>query len=100
MTWAGFSIPQPLGLVSLTPASSPGFDVVEEVVPALVDLQQRAADLRLLGGVTGQQELLAELLQVALVLTEQVDFLHAVLRRGGGATTIRKKTEQETKERR
>lgn len=59
--------------------SSPGFDVVEEVVPALADLQQRAADLRLLGSVAGQQKLLAQLLQVALILTEQVDFLHAVL---------------------
>lgn len=53
--------------------------MVEEVVPALVDLLQRASDLRLLGLVAGQQQLLAELLQVALVLAEQVDFLHAVL---------------------
>lgn len=59
--------------------TSPGFDVVEEVVPALVDLQQRASDLGLLGLVTGQQQLLTQLLQVALILTEQVDFLHAVL---------------------
>lgn len=58
---------------------SPGFDVVEEVVPALVDLQERPVDLGLLGLVTGQQQLLAQLLQVALILTEQVDFLHAIL---------------------
>lgn len=54
-------------------------------MPALVDLQQGAADLRLLGGVAGQQKLLAQLLQVTLVLAEQVDFLHAVLGEGGGA---------------
>lgn len=54
--------------------------MVEEVVPALVELLQRAPDLRLLGLVAGQQQLLAQLLQVALVLAEQVDLLHAVLR--------------------
>ena len=62
---------------------SPGLDVVEEVLPALVDLLQRASDLGLLGLVAGQQQLLAQLLQVALVLAEQVDFLHAVLWRHG-----------------
>lgn len=51
-------------------------------MPALVELLQRAPDLRLLGLVAGQQQLLTQLLQVALVLAEQVDFLHAVLRRG------------------
>lgn len=68
---------------NLDPSSSslPGFNMVEEVVPALVELLQRAPDLRLLGLVAGQQQLLAKLLQVALVLAEQVDFLHAVLRR-------------------
>lgn len=54
--------------------------MVEEVVPALVELLQRAPDLRLLGLVAGQQQLFAQLLQVALVLAEQVDLLHAVLR--------------------
>lgn len=62
-----------------THKDSPGFDVMKEIVPALVDLQQRATDLGLLGLVAGQHQLLTQLLQVALVLTEQVDFLHAVL---------------------
>lgn len=48
----------------------PNFDVVEEVVPALVDLLQRALDLRLLGLVAGEQQLLTKLLQVTLILTE------------------------------
>lgn len=58
---------------------SPGFNLVEKVVPPLVDLLQRAVDLRPLGLVAGQQQLLTQLLQVAFILTEQVDFLHAVL---------------------
>lgn len=72
------SIPPPHPLSSFS--SLPGLNLVEEVVPALVELLQGAADLSLLGLVAGQQQLLAQLLQVALVLAEQVDFLHAVLR--------------------
>lgn len=60
----------------------PGSDVVKEVVPPLIDLLQRPTDLGLLGLVAGQQQLLPQLLQVALVLTEQVHFLHAVLVKG------------------
>lgn len=60
---------------------SPGFDVVEQVLPALADALDLVIDLALLGLVGGGDELLSQLLQVSLVLTEQVDLLHAVLRR-------------------
>lgn len=62
---------------------SPGLDVVEQVLPALVDALDLVTDLALPGLVAGRDELLSELLQVSLVLTEQVDLLHAVLQRQG-----------------
>lgn len=67
---------------------SPGLDVVEEVVPALVDLLQRAMDLALFGLIAGQQQLLSQLLKVALVLAEQIDFLHAILRVRRGSSWL------------
>lgn len=66
----------PLGLL-------PGLDMVEQVLPALVDALDLVIDLILLGLVAGRDELLSQLLQVSLVLTEQVDLLHAVLHRQG-----------------
>ena len=60
---------------------SPGLDVIEEVLPAGVDVAERPVDLRLLGLITGRQELLAQLLKVALIVTEEVDLLHAILHR-------------------
>lgn len=54
--------------------------MVEEVVPPSVDFLQGAVHLRLRGLVAGQQQLLSQVLQVTFVLTEQVNFLHAVLR--------------------
>ena len=64
--------------------SSPGLDVLEEGLPALASVPQRALDLGLPGLVAGRHQLLPQTLQVALVLAEQVDLLHAVLRRGDG----------------
>lgn len=58
---------------------SPGLNVVEQVLPALVDAPDLVVDLALLGLVGGCDELLSQLLQVSLVLTEQVDLLHTVL---------------------
>lgn len=55
--------------------------MVEQVLPALVDALDLVVDLALLGLVAGGDELLSQLLQVSLVLTEQVDLLHAVLQR-------------------
>lgn len=60
---------------------SPVLDVVEQVLPAVVDVLQLVVDLRLFGLVAGCDELLPELLQVGFVLTEQVDLLHAVLKK-------------------
>lgn len=57
--------------------------MVEQVLPALVDALDLVTDLALPGLVAGRDELLSELLQVRLVLTEQVDLLHAVLQRQG-----------------
>lgn len=57
----------------------PGLDVVEQVLPAVVDVLQLVVDLRLFGLVAGSDELLTQLLQVGLVLAEQVDLFHAVL---------------------
>lgn len=51
------------------------------MLPALVDALDLVTDLALLGLVGGRDELLSQLLQVSLVLTEQVDLLHAVLHR-------------------
>lgn len=60
--------------------------MVEQVLPALVDALDLVTDLALLGLVAGCDELLSKLLQVSLVLTEQVDLLHAVLHRQGKET--------------
>lgn len=57
--------------------------MVEQVLPAFVDALDLVIDLALLGLVAGRDELLSQLLQVSLVLTEQVDLLHAVLHRQG-----------------
>ena len=57
----------------------PGLYVVEQMLPAVVDVLQLVVDLRLLRAVAGGDELLPELLEVRLVLAEQVDLLHAVL---------------------
>lgn len=51
------------------------------MLPALVDALDLVTDLAPLGLVGGRDELLSQLLQVSLVLTEQVDLLHAVLHR-------------------
>lgn len=59
----------------------PGLDVVEQVLPAVVDVLQLVVDLRLFGLVAGRDELLSQLLQMGLVLAEQVDLLHAVLKK-------------------
>lgn len=55
--------------------------MVKQVLPAVVDVLQLVVDLRLFGLVAGSDELLAQLLQVGLVLTEQVDLFHAVLQK-------------------
>lgn len=57
----------------------PGLDVVEQVLPAITDVLDLFIDLILLGLIAGADELLSQLLQMSLVLTEQVYFLHAVL---------------------
>lgn len=59
----------------------PGLDVVKQVLPAVVDVLQLVIDLRLFGLVAGRDELLSELLQMGLVLAEQVDLFHTVLRK-------------------
>lgn len=59
----------------------PGLDVVEQVLPAVVDVLQLVIDLCLFRLVTGRDELLSELLQVGFILAEQVDLFHTVLKK-------------------
>lgn len=59
----------------------PGLYVIKQMLPAVVDVLKLIIDICLLGLVAGGDELLSELLQVGLILTEQVDLLHAVLLR-------------------
>lgn len=96
-----FSVSQMVGLTVLlaaqltwpkqTPSSptssSPGLDVVEQMLPAVVDVRQLVVDLRLFGLVAGRDELFSELLQVGFVLTEQVDLFHTVLQRENHSET-------------
>lgn len=62
-------------------SSVPGLDVVEQVLPAVVDVLQFVVDLCLFGFVAGGEQLLSQFLQVGFILTEQVDLLHTVLKR-------------------
>lgn len=76
LTWLNKAAPPPPPLFF----SSPGLDVVEQMLPAVVDVRQLVVDLCLFGLVAGRDELFSELLQVGFVLTEQVDLFHTVLR--------------------
>lgn len=58
---------------------SPGLDVVEQMLPAVVDVLQLVVDFRLLRLVAGCDELFSELLQMRFILTEEIDLFHTVL---------------------
>lgn len=58
---------------------SPGLNVVEQMLPAVVDILQLVVDFRLLRLVAGCDELFSELLQMGFILTEEVDLFHTVL---------------------
>lgn len=58
---------------------SPGLDVVEQMLPAVVDVLQLVVDLSLFRLVAGRDELFSELLQMGFILAEQVDLFHTVL---------------------
>lgn len=55
--------------------------MVEQVLPAVVDVLQLVIDLCLFCLVAGRDELLSELLQMGFILTEQVDLFHTVLKK-------------------
>lgn len=58
---------------------SPGLNVIKQMLPAVVDVLYLVIDFCLFGLVASIDELFSQLFQMCLILTEEVDLLHAVL---------------------